>query len=168
MGDRLIQVGCSHGGRLAAIAAKVGLSGRAVLVAPDERSADRGRRGAEKGGVLVETEIAPPTHLPVDDASFDLAVVDDTGGLLGSLPATERAHAIRELLRVVRPGGRALVIGAGPPSGLAALLGRPRPELSFALSGEALRALEAQGFRSVRTLAERDGLVFIEGIKARV
>ena len=29
MGDRLLQVGCAHGGRLAAVASKVGLSGRA-------------------------------------------------------------------------------------------------------------------------------------------
>ena len=32
MGDRLVQVGCADGGRLAAVASKVGLSGRAVAV----------------------------------------------------------------------------------------------------------------------------------------
>src|SRR4029453_16740491 len=47
MGDRFVQVGCAHGGRLAAVAGKVGLSGRAVLVAPDEAAAERGRKGAE-------------------------------------------------------------------------------------------------------------------------
>ena len=31
-GDRLLQLGCGHGDRLGAIAAKVGLSGRAVAV----------------------------------------------------------------------------------------------------------------------------------------
>ncbi|HEV2984087.1 MAG TPA: hypothetical protein VGX46_06855, partial [Vicinamibacterales bacterium] len=60
MGDRLVQIGCAQGGRLAAVAGKVGLSGRAVLVAPDDASAARGRKGAEAGGVLVEIEIAPP------------------------------------------------------------------------------------------------------------
>ena len=48
MGDRLVQIGCANGGRLAAVAGKVGLSGRAVLVAPDEASALRGRRGRRK------------------------------------------------------------------------------------------------------------------------
>ena len=46
MGDRLVQVGCAHGGRLGAVAGKVGLSGRAVVVAPDEESAARARKGA--------------------------------------------------------------------------------------------------------------------------
>ena len=30
LGDQVLQVGCAHGGRLGAVAAKVGLSGRAV------------------------------------------------------------------------------------------------------------------------------------------
>ena len=30
MGDRFVQVGCAHGGRMAAVAGKVGLSGRAA------------------------------------------------------------------------------------------------------------------------------------------
>src|SRR3954468_5290803 len=38
MGDRVAFVGCAHGGRLAAIASKVGLSGRAVAVVPDDRT----------------------------------------------------------------------------------------------------------------------------------
>src|SRR5688572_6061557 len=78
LGDQFLQVGCPHGGRLAAVAAKVGLSGRAVAVAPDAASADRARKGAESAGVLVEVEIAPPTRLPVENGAFDLALVDDT------------------------------------------------------------------------------------------
>src|SRR5437764_4362851 len=77
MGDRLVQIGCADGGRLAAIAGKVGLSGRAVVVAPDDRAAARATRGAANEGVLVEIEIAPPTRLPFDADGFDLAVVDD-------------------------------------------------------------------------------------------
>ena len=79
MGDRFVQIGCAHGGRLAAVAGKVGLSGRAVLVAPDEAAAERGRKGAENAGVLVEIETAPPTRLPLDADDFDIAIVDDIG-----------------------------------------------------------------------------------------
>src|SRR3977135_2038163 len=85
MGDRLVQIGCATVGRLAAVAGKVGFSGRAVLIAPDEASAARGRRGAEGAGVLVEVEIAPPTRLPLDADDFDVAIVDYTGGLLGQV-----------------------------------------------------------------------------------
>ena len=80
MGDRLVQVGCSDGAALAAVAAKVGLSGQAIAVVPDTDAAVRVRRGAERAGVLIETEIAPAHALPLDAATFDLVIVDDGAG----------------------------------------------------------------------------------------
>jgi ubiquinone/menaquinone biosynthesis C-methylase UbiE len=167
MGDRLVQVGCAHGGRLAALAGKVGLTGRAVAVVPDSEAEARATKGAADAGVLVEVETAPPTRLPIDDGACDLAVVDDTGRFVETMPSGERVAAIRELLRVLRPGGRAIIVGAGKRSGLAALLKGSQTESAFAASGDANRALQAEGFKSVRTLAEREGLVFVEGIKPR-
>lgn len=167
MGDRFVQIGCAHGGRLGAVAGKVGLSGRAVAVVPDEASAARVRKGAAQEGALVEIEIAPPTRLPADDQGFDVAVVDDTGGLAGSMREEDRAAAVRELLRVLRPGGRVIFIGSSPRSGLGALVAGARTGSPFVASGAASAALAAAGFRSVRTLAEREGLVFVEGIKPR-
>ncbi len=167
MGDRLVQVGCANAGRLAAIAAKVGLSGRAVAIVPDETTGAATRKGAERAGVLVETEVAPPTRLPAEDAAFDVAIVDDTGGLLDTLRAEDRVAAVRELLRVLRPGGRVMIMGATPRGGFGALLSRAQSGPPFTASGDANRALQADGFASVRTLAERDGFVFVEGLKAR-
>ena len=167
MGDHVLQVGCADGGRLGAIASKVGLSGRAVLVAPDESSASRARKGAEDAGVLVDVEVAPPTRLPSESDGFDLAIVDDTGGLMGSMCAEDRVASVRELARVVRPGGRVMIIGAAPRGGFGALLSRAQSGPPFAASGDAMKSLEADGFRSVRTLAEREGLVIVEGIKPR-
>jgi SAM-dependent methyltransferase len=167
MGDQFLQVGCADGGRLGAVASKVGLSGRAVLVAPDEASAARGRKGAEAAGVLVDVEVAPPARLPVENDAFDLAIVDDTGGLFGTMRAEDRVASVRELVRVLRTGGRAMIIGAVPRGGLGALLTRAQTGPPFVASGDAIKALEADGFKSVRTLAEREGLVFVEGIKPR-
>lgn len=166
MGDRLLQVGCADGGRLAAIAAKVGLSGRAVAAVPDQASVARVEKGAANAGVLVEVELAPPTRLPGDAGSFDLVVIDDTAGLLGSLDADRRGEAIREAARVLRDGGRVIVIGSSPRGGFGKLLsGSTAP--SFAGSPDANTALQAGGFKSVRTLGEREGLVFVEGIKPK-
>ncbi len=167
MGDRLLQIGCAHGGRLAAVAAKVGLSGRAVAIVPDEASAARVRKGAAQEGVLVEIEIAPPNRLPVDDRSFDVAVVDDTGGLVATMRAEDRAAGVGELLRALRPGGRVIFIGASPAGGLGGLLAGSKGAPPFVASGGASAALTAGGFRSVRTLADRERLVFVEGIKSR-
>src|SRR4051812_33728657 len=167
MGDKFVQVGCAHGGRLAAVAAKVGLSGRAAVVAPDESSAARAQKAAEDAGVLVEIEIGPPTQLPLPANEFDLAVVDDTAGLFGTMRPEGRVAAIRDLMRVLRGGGRVLVVGTVPRGGLGAVLSRTQSGPAFVASGDALKALEADGFKSVRTLAEREGLVFVEGIKPR-
>jgi SAM-dependent methyltransferase len=167
MGETFVQVGCAHGGRLAAVAGRVGLSGRAVVVAPDASSAARARKGAEDAGVLVEVEVALPTRLPLADGAFDLAVVDDTAGLFGTMRPEDRVAAVRELARVLRQGGRVLVVGAVPRGGLGAVLSRTRHGPPFVASGDAIKSLEADGFRPVRTLAEREGLVFVEGIKPR-
>ena len=89
---------------------------------PDEVSAARARKAAAREGVLLELEIAPPTRLPLADAAFDLVVVDDTGGLLGGMGAADRDAAVREALRLLRPGGRVMVIGSAPRPGLARAL----------------------------------------------
>jgi arsenite methyltransferase len=167
MGERFVQIGCAHGGRLGAVAAKVGLSGRAVAITPDEASAERARKGAAEAGMLVEVEVAPMTALPAEDRAFDVAVVDDTGGLLGEMPPEDRHGLVRELFRILRPGGRVVALGAIPQSGLGALLKRGPSEPSFAASGALHEVLTADGFRPVRTLAERDGLIFVEAVKPR-
>ena len=167
LGDRLAQIGCADGGRMAAIASKVGLSGRAVVVAPDEWSAALARKGAANAGVLVEVEIAPPTRLPLENDSTDLVIVDDTAGVVGSLHADDRATAMHELLRIVRPGGRAMILGSAPRAGLGALLHRGAQGPPFALSGDANQSLQSGGFTMVRTLAEHEGLVFVEAVKPR-
>lgn len=167
MGDRMVQVGCGHGGRLGALAATVGLSGRAAAVVPDESSAVRARKGAANAGALVEVEVAPPTRLPLEDGSFDLVVVDDTTGVLGSLRAEYRVAAVHEMLRVLRPGGRVVLMGAAPGGGLGALFSRAPSDPPWVASGEAVKVLEAGGFKSARMLAEREGLAFAESIKPR-
>ena len=64
MGERMLQIGCASGGRMAAVAAKVGLSGLAVVVVPDDSSAARAVKGAAEAGVLVDVKTAS-SPLPV-------------------------------------------------------------------------------------------------------
>jgi SAM-dependent methyltransferase len=167
LGDQVLQYGCANGGPLAAVAAKVGLSGRAVAAVTDDAAAARVQKAAAKAGVLVEVERVTDDRLPFDNGIFDLAIVDDTGGGFAALRPEDRVAVVRELARIVRPGGRAMIIGQGERQGLAALLSRAPSGPSYVASGQANQALEADGFRGVRTLAEREGLVFVEGIKPR-
>jgi ubiquinone/menaquinone biosynthesis C-methylase UbiE len=163
MGDRVAQIGCADGARLGAVAAKVGLSGRAVAIVPDAAAATRAQKGASQAGALVEVEIARPTRLPADDGAFDLALVDNTDGSFSALRPEDRVAAVRELLRILRPGGRVMVIGTAPRGGVGALLSRAQSGAPF----DARPSLEADGFRAARMLAERDGLAFVEALKPR-
>ena len=113
--------------------------------------------------MLIEIESAQPTRLSLDDESFDLAIIDDAGGLLATLSANDQVAVICEARRILRPGGRVMVIGAAPRGGLAALFSRAQSGSSF----DPTPILTATAFRSVRTLAERDGLVFVEALKPR-
>lgn len=163
MGDRMLQVGCSDGGALAAVAAKVGLSGRALAVVPDIATAVRVQKGAQRQGVLVDVEVAVPTTLPADAADFDLVVLDDATRQFASLDGATQTAIVQEAVRVLKPGGRILVISALPAEGLAALLGRGASGPAY----DAAPTLEAGGCRFVRLLGEREGLRFVEGTKAR-
>src|SRR4029450_8889285 len=112
MGDQLLLIGCADGGRLGAIAVKVGLSGRAGAVVPAEHSAVRMKRGAAEAGALVDVQMSPLTKLLLEDNGFDLAVVDDTGGLLVSLRPEERVALVREMPRPLKSRGRAVLLVA--------------------------------------------------------
>jgi ubiquinone/menaquinone biosynthesis C-methylase UbiE len=165
LGDRLLQIGCANPSLLGAISSKVGLSGRACILVADDAMAARARRGAERAGVLLEIDQHAFAPLPYDEAAFDLVVVDGTGRLLQSLPAAERDACLREARRVLGTRGRVVVIDPGAPSGLAALFTRAPRDPDYQAGGGSQGALTAAGFRGVRTLAERNGLLFTEGTK---
>jgi len=135
-----------------------------VAFVADDAAADRARKGGEQAGVLIEIESAAPTALRADSNAFDVAIVDDTAGALARLSDEERRSALGELLRIVRPSGRTMIIGGGAPAGFGGLLHRRAPEPP---SYDRVNALQAAGFTAVRILAEREGLIFVEGVKRR-
>jgi ubiquinone/menaquinone biosynthesis C-methylase UbiE len=163
LGDRLLVVGCTDPRLIAALAAKAGLTGRACAVdwVPDRVA--HAQRTAEREGALIETSVASRQTLGFEYASFDVVVLRDV--LSVTTPEAQRQIA-GEALRVLRPGGRCLVVDGSPHRGLAALFrssapARPEP-------GDAVQVLQAGGFAGVRTLAEREGQVFVEGVKRNV
>jgi SAM-dependent methyltransferase len=159
LGDRLLVVGAADTALIAALAVKVGLTGRACVVAGSEGERARTATVVEAEGALIETFAAPASSLPFDPASFDVVVMRS---LMASMESAERTRAAAEVLRVLRPGGRCLVIDGGPRAGLSALLGGG----GGGTAGDSeVGAMTAAGFRGVRKLAEREGLSFVEGVK---
>jgi ubiquinone/menaquinone biosynthesis C-methylase UbiE len=155
LGDRLLIVGCSDPLLIAQLATKTGLTGRACAVDDEEATVTRAARVALREGALVETLVSPLGSLPLDAAAFDVAVVR---GAVSRLPNESRLGCLTEVRRVLRPGGRCLVIDSAR-RGLAALVGAASSD--YATVG----LLEAAGFKAARVLAERDGLTFAEAVK---
>jgi ubiquinone/menaquinone biosynthesis C-methylase UbiE len=62
---------------------------------------EQGRRRAEAEGLPITFQVADAEALPFADASFDVAL-----STFGVMFAPNQERAARELLRVVRPGGR--------------------------------------------------------------
>ena len=158
LGDRLLVVGASDTALIAALAMKVGLTGRACVVARSDEERERTAAVVEGEGALIETFAAPAASLPFEAGSFDVMVIR---GLMGSMDGGEQSRLAAEALRVLRPGGRCLVIDGGARSGMAALFGG-----GGGLDAESeVGALNGAGFRAARQLAAREGMSFVEGVK---
>jgi SAM-dependent methyltransferase len=161
MGERLLEIGAGTPAMFGALAAKVGLSGRAAAAVGDQAAATSLERAGAQAGALVDVVIsAPDAVLPYDDASFDLVVVDST-----AQPPDAASPWLGEAFRALRVGGRLIVVERLGSSGLRALfLGGTARQVQ---ADAAARILEERGFRPVRTIAQRDGWRFTEGIRPR-
>jgi ubiquinone/menaquinone biosynthesis C-methylase UbiE len=163
LGDRLLALGVSDPGLIGALASKAGLTGRTVILDAAADATAAAATAVEREGHLVESFTAPWAMLPFDPQAFDVVVIRD---VLNTLPADDRLRCAREVHRVLRPGGRVVVIEGKAHGLLGGLMGGSTTDPQYARSGGAIHVLDVAGFRSARTLAERDGQQFAEGIKA--
>lgn len=145
LGERVLMMGGGDGRLLAALGAKTGLTGTLAAVEPDKETATRVLTDATKAGVLADAYASEDGTMPFDVNAFDIAVIP--------FPADEGpslAAPLSEAFRVLRDGGRVSIITRAPSAGAA---------------GPAIAAIQQAGFRAARLLAERDKLVFYEGVK---
>jgi SAM-dependent methyltransferase len=165
MGERLLQIGIDDPVTVGGLAKKVGLSGVNALAAPDDGAARRATAAANAAGVLIEVQVARGHVFPFEGGAFDVVVVHGARGLLASLAPEDRAAYLQEARRMLRQGGRIVVIESAARGGLAGLLRGHSVNQHYAAGGGAEAALRAEGFRPVRVLGEAEGYVFTEGLK---
>jgi ubiquinone/menaquinone biosynthesis C-methylase UbiE len=95
-------------GTLAVLAAKRGARVEAIDFAPAMIAALNARTEQEQPGAIV-ARVGDGTALPYADASFDAGF-----SMFGLMFFPDRAAGFRELLRVLRPGGRAVISSWAP------------------------------------------------------
>ncbi|AYL34756.1 class I SAM-dependent methyltransferase [Streptomyces sp. PDY-4] len=137
-GDRVLDAGCGTGRALPALRAAVGPSG--VVLGADLTPAmlrEAARAGRDRDGALLLTDVAA---LPLRASSLDAVFA---AGLIAHLP--DPAGNLREIARVVRPGG---VLALFHPIGRAALAAR---------QGRTLTPDDLRAEPNLRALLSRSG-----------
>ncbi|MBT9489722.1 MAG: bifunctional demethylmenaquinone methyltransferase/2-methoxy-6-polyprenyl-1,4-benzoquinol methylase UbiE [Rubrivivax sp.] len=104
-GDRVLDIAGGTGDLARAFARQVGEQGSVVLSDINEAMLRVGRDRLLDDGLAIPTVVCDAEKLPWADASFDLVSV-----AFGLRNMTHKEQALQEMCRVLRPGGRLLVL----------------------------------------------------------
>ena len=114
-GESILDCGCGTG-TLAIIAKRrVGAEGRVHGIDISQDQLEIGRGKARKENLDIEFQEGSIDDLPFSDDSFD-AIFSTL--MLHHVPRSVKAAAFREMRRVLKPGGRIVVVDFGPPKHL--------------------------------------------------
>jgi len=105
LGDRVLDVAGGTGDLARALARKVGASGMVVLSDINASMVTEGRARLIDEGQLLPTLLCDAERIPFANGTFDLVTV-----AFGLRNMTHKDRALAEMRRVLRPGGRLLVL----------------------------------------------------------
>ena len=144
-GDRVLDIAGGTGDLSRAFARKVGETGMVVHTDINEAMLRQGRNRLLDEGLVLPTNLCDAEKLPYRDGCFDLVSV-----AFGLRNMTHKDQALAEMCRVLRPGGRLLVLEF---SKVAAPLQKPYDWYSFKILPQ-IGKLVAGDAESYRYLAE--------------
>jgi ubiquinone/menaquinone biosynthesis C-methylase UbiE len=120
-GEAVLDIGCGTGTLAIAARQHVGPSGNVHGIDAAVEMIDRAKRKARRAGVDVTFEAGVVEALPYPDAHFDVVL---STLMLHHLPRKAREDCAREIRRVLKPGGRVLIVDFGTtPRGKKSLIG---------------------------------------------
>jgi len=122
-GDKALDIAGGTGDLALAFAGKVGKRGEVVHTDINHAMLSTGRNRLLDAGVVLPTVVCDAEHLPFADGYFDLVSV-----AFGLRNMTHKDLALAEMCRVLRPGGKLLVLEFSKP---AAALQKPYDWYSF-------------------------------------
>jgi len=107
LGQRVLDLAGGTGDISRLLSAAVGARGQVVLTDINAAMLEVGRRRLEDLGIVgnVRYALVDAEHLPFADASFDIVTI-----AFGLRNVTDKQAALEEMHRVLRPGGRALIL----------------------------------------------------------
>lgn len=114
-GERVLDVGCGTGVLTRLAAETVGSPGYVVGIDPGPRMLATARRIAVSSGVRIDFRLAAIEALPFATESFDAAL---SSLMLHHLPSDVKYLGLKEVYRVLKPGGRLIVVDVDRPAHL--------------------------------------------------
>jgi demethylmenaquinone methyltransferase / 2-methoxy-6-polyprenyl-1,4-benzoquinol methylase len=112
-GDRVLDCATGTGDLALAFKRKVGASGQVVGTDFCPEMLQSAPAKASAAGLVVDFQVADALALPFADDSFDVASI-----AFGIRNVDDPVRCLKEMARVVRPGGRVVVLEFGQPRGL--------------------------------------------------
>ena len=114
-GDHALDVGCGSGKLVVAAARTVGPSGIAIGIDATPAMIDLATERARHTGVPARFEIGIAERLPFPNGSFQAVT---SSYFFHHLPGEIKMEALREMWRVLAPGGRLVITDYGRPRSL--------------------------------------------------
>ena len=107
LGQKVLDLAGGTGDISALLSKRVGANGRVVLTDINADMLELGRRRLEDRGISgnVQYALVNAEQLPFADSEFDAVTI-----AFGLRNVTDKDAALREMFRVLRPGGRALIL----------------------------------------------------------
>ena len=109
-GEAALDVGCGTGALAIMAKSLVGPAGRVYGIDASPEMIARARSKAARAGADVQFEIAAAQSLPFPEANFDLVL---STLMLHHLGRNARGQLASQIRRILKPGGRALVVDFG-------------------------------------------------------
>jgi ubiquinone/menaquinone biosynthesis C-methylase UbiE len=110
-GLRALDIGCGTGS-LTLLLKKLHPEVEVVGLDPDPKALARARRKAERAGLAIQLDQGFSDGLPYPDGSFDRVF---SSLMFHHLKSEEKAATLREVRRVLKPGGSLHLLDFGPP-----------------------------------------------------
>lgn len=112
-GETILDVGCGTGDLTLVAKKRTGPSGKVAAIDAAPEMIAVARRKAAHAQIEVDFRVSPVEALPFPDASFDVVV---SSLMMHHLPLAVKQQGLPEIRRVLKPGGRLVIIDMKRPT----------------------------------------------------